>query len=37
MDVVLIAKKEILDLSVSDLAAEFFSALATIFREQPAR
>jgi len=37
MDVVLIAKKEILDLSVSDLAAEFFSALATIFRERPAQ
>ena len=37
MDVVLIAKREILDLSVSDLAAEFFSALVRIFREQPAR
>jgi hypothetical protein len=37
MDVVLIAKREILDLSVSDLAAEFFSALVRIFREQPGR
>jgi ribonuclease P protein component len=37
MDVVLIAKREILDLSASDLAAEFFSALVRIFREQPAR
>jgi len=37
MDIILIAKKEIRDLSVSDLAAEFFSALATIFRKQPAR
>jgi ribonuclease P protein component len=37
MDVILIAKKEILDLSVSDLAAEFFSALERISREQPAR
>jgi len=37
MDVVLIAKIEILDLSVSDLAAEFFSALIRIFTEHPAR
>ena len=37
MDVVLIAKKEILDLPESDLAAEFFSALERIFTEHPAR
>lgn len=37
MDVVLIAKREIQDLSVSDLSAAFFSALERIFREQPVR
>ena len=37
MDVVLIAKREILDLSVSDLAAEFFSVLEKIFMEHPVR
>jgi ribonuclease P protein component len=37
MDVILIAKREILDLSVSDLAAEFFSVLERIFLEHPAR
>ena len=37
MDVILIAKMEILDLSLSDLAAEFFSALERIFTEHPAR
>jgi ribonuclease P protein component len=37
MDVVLIAKIEIQDLSVSDLSAAFFSALERIFREQPVR
>ena len=37
MDVVLIAKREILDLSVSELAAEFFSVLERIFTEHPVR
>jgi len=37
MDIVLIAKREILDLSASDLAVEYFSALERTFMEHPAR